>query len=181
VDGGEKCGGELAGVDTLFVEEDEAVVTGSEFWEEMGEVFGLEYVARYIAGGGCVEWKSLQGGFGLEGNADAGESVEAVEDGWVKREAEVGERAEEGWVVRVVGGEHAGGGGGGFGEGSGAVKDGDGDVAMVEFEGEGEADDAGTGDADVGIGRRGMVHGISLVGMRRGYSLGVPVCGPGGL
>src|ERR1700737_1013935 len=41
----------------------------------------------------------------------------------------------------------------------------------MKFEGEGEANDAGSSDADVGV-----VHGISLVRSRRGYSLGAPVC-----
>ena len=160
--GGEECGGELAGVEAVLVEEDEAVVAGGECGEETSEVFGGESCWRGADGG----WKGLQGGVGLEGDADAGESVEAVEEGGVEREAEVGERVELRRVVGIVGGEHSGGGGGGFGEWSGAVEDGDADAAVVEFEGEGEADDAGSGDADVGV-----VHGISLVGVRRGYSL----------
>jgi hypothetical protein len=47
---------------------------------------------------------------------------------------------------------------------------------VMEFEGEGEANDAGPGDADVRIRKDRVVHGISLVRLRRGYSLGVPVC-----
>lgn len=112
----------------------------------------------------------------MEGNADAGESLQAIEEGWIEREAEIGESSELWRVVGILGGEHAGGGGGGFGEGSGAVEDSDADTPMVEFKGEGEADDAGPRDEDAGIRRRGVVHGISLVGVRRGYSLGVPVC-----
>jgi hypothetical protein len=41
---------------------------------------------------------------------------------------------------------------------------------VVEFEGEGEADDASSGDAEVRV-----MHGISLVGRGRGYSLDVSV------
>jgi hypothetical protein len=48
---------------------------------------------------------------------------------------------------------------------------------VMEFEGEGEANDAGPGDADVRIRKDRVMHGISLVRLRRGYSLGVPVCG----
>jgi hypothetical protein len=101
----------------------------------------------------------LKGGVGLEGDADAGESAEAVEEAGVEREAEIGEGAELGCVVRIGGGEHSGGGGGRFAEGSGLVKYGDTDAVVVEFEGEGKANNASPGDADVG-----MVHGISLVG-----------------
>jgi hypothetical protein len=36
----------------------------------------------------------------------------------------------------------------------------------MEFEGQGETDDAGSCDADVGV-----LHGISLVRLLRGYSL----------
>ena len=43
-------------------------------------------------------------------------------------------------------------------------------AAVVEFEGEREADDAGSRDTQVGV-----MHGISLVGFGRGYSLGVSV------
>jgi hypothetical protein len=39
---------------------------------------------------------------------------------------------------------------------------------MVKLKGEGEADDSGAGDADVCL-----MHKISLVGLKRGYSLGV--------
>jgi hypothetical protein len=39
---------------------------------------------------------------------------------------------------------------------------------VMEFEGEGEANDAGPRDADVMIRRRGMMHGISLVGIKVG-------------
>ena len=77
-------------------------------------------------------------------------------------------------VVGIVCGEHTGRGGRGFGEWSGALEDSDAEAAMVEFEGEREADDAGPGDANVGI-RGGVMHGISLVGLRKGYSLGVLV------
>ena len=83
-----------------------------------------------------------------------------------------------GRVVGIAGSQHSSGGGGGFGERGGSVKHGDADVAVMEFEGEGEADDAGPGDADVMIRKGRGVHRISLVRLRRGYSLGVPVCGP---
>jgi len=55
---------------------------------------------------------------GLEGDANAGENVEAVEEAGIEREAQVGEGAELGRVVGIAGSEHSGGGGGGFGEGS---------------------------------------------------------------
>ena len=49
-------------------------------------------------------------------------------------------------------------------------------AAAMEFEGEGETNDAGPGDADVKIRKGRVVHRISLVRLRRGYSLGIPVC-----
>jgi hypothetical protein len=49
-------------------------------------------------------WKGLQGDVGLEGDANAGENVEAVEEGGIEREAQVGERAELGRVVGIAGG-----------------------------------------------------------------------------
>jgi hypothetical protein len=78
--------------------------------------------------------------------------------------------------VGIAGGQHSGGCGGGFGERGGSIKYGDSDAAAVEFESQREADDAGPGDADVTIRKARVMHGISLVGWRRGYSLGVPVC-----
>ncbi len=77
---GEKCGGELAGIEAVFVEEDEAVVAGCENWEEVGEVFASEFAGLVWR----VGWKSLQGSVGLEGGADAGERVEAVEEGGIE-------------------------------------------------------------------------------------------------
>ena len=116
----------------------------------------------------------LDGGMGLEGDADAGKRVEAVEEGWIECEAKVGEWLKQERVVRIGRGQHSCGCGGGFAEGSGAVEYGDADAAVVKFEGEGEADDACASDADVRIRRGGAVHGISLVG-RRSYRLGLSV------
>jgi hypothetical protein len=130
------------------------VVAGLESGKETGEVCRKEFA---VCGGDTV-WKGLQGDVGLEGYANAGENVEAVEEGGIKREAQGSEGVELGRVVGIAGGKHSGGGGGGFGERGGSIKHGDSHAAVVEFEGEGEADDAGPGDADVGV-----VHGISLV------------------
>jgi hypothetical protein len=102
-----------------------------------------------VVGGGDVVGKRLQGGVGVEGNANAGEFADAFEEGGVEREAEVGERTELRGVVGVGGGEHSGGGGGGFCERGVALEHGDAEAAVVEFKGEGEADDAGTSDADI--------------------------------
>ena len=81
--GGEKCGGELAGVEAVLLEEDETVVARAECGKEAGEVCRREFAVW----GGDAGWKGLQGGVGLEGDAHAGENVEAVEEGWVEREA----------------------------------------------------------------------------------------------
>jgi hypothetical protein len=162
VNGGEECGGELAGIEAVLVEQDEAAVAGGECGEEMGEVFWGEF-AVCAAGAG---WESLEGGVGLERDADTGKGVEAVEEVRVEREAEIGEGKELRRVVRVGGGQHSGGGGGGFGEWRGPVEYGDAEATVVEFEGEGKADYAGASDADVRI-RCRVVHGISLVGRRK--------------
>jgi hypothetical protein len=151
----------------LLVEKDEAVVAGMERGEEVGEfVCGED-----VGGSRDVRRERLQGGAGVEGDADAREGVDAIEKGRVEGEAEFGERTELRGIVGVVGGEHSGGCGGGFGERSGAVEHGDAETAVVEFESERKADDTGSGDTDVGV-----LHKISLVCLPRGYSLGVRFC-----
>jgi hypothetical protein len=107
LDGGEKCGGELAGVEALFVEEYEMVVAGDERWEEVSKVFGSEFVSCAWEAG----WKALQGCVGLEGDADAGESMEAIEEVWIEGETEIGKGTELGWIMRVAGGQHSSCGG----------------------------------------------------------------------
>ena len=109
----------------------------------------------------------MQGGVGLEGNANAGEVAEAVEKVGVEGDAEVGEGAELGWIVGIANGQHSGRGGGGFGEGGRSIKYCDMKTPAIQFEGEGETDDTGSGDADVGIRRRWVVHEISLVGWEK--------------
>ena len=76
MDGSEKCGGELAWVEAVLIEEGETVVAGVECGKEVGEVFEGEFVACV----GDVGRDGLQGGAGLEGDANAGENVEAVEE-----------------------------------------------------------------------------------------------------
>jgi hypothetical protein len=105
--GGEKRCGELTGVEAVLVEEDETVVAGVECGYEVGELCGGEFIVC----GGDFGREGLQGGVGLEGDANAGESVEAVEEVGIEREAQVGEGAESGRVVGIAGGEHSGGGG----------------------------------------------------------------------
>jgi hypothetical protein len=66
-DGGEKGRGKLARVEAVFVEEDETLVSGDKCGEEVGEILGGEFgTCASAAGLDC-----LQGGMGLEGNADA--------------------------------------------------------------------------------------------------------------
>src|SRR5215469_4437228 len=112
----------------------------------------------------------------LEGNANAGEDVEAVEESGIERKTEAGQGVELDGIVGILRSEHSGSGGGGFGEWNGLIQHGDAGAVVMEFEGKGEADDACPGNADVIIRRRRVVHGISLVLLRRGYSLGVGVC-----
>jgi hypothetical protein len=165
-DCGEKCRGELTGVEAVLVEEDKPVFSWHECGKQMGKIFGCEFgVCRSGVGR-----NRLQGGVGLNGDVDAGESVDAAEEVGIERLAEGGQRQELGWVVGIVDSQHARGRRGGFGEWLALVKHGDAVAAVVEFKGEGEADDAGSGDAEVG-----MMHGISLVRLVRGYSFGVSV------
>src|ERR1700733_14072514 len=113
----------------MLVEEEEPVVTGMERGQDAGEVVRCEDVV-----GRDVRWERLQGGVGVEWDADAGEGIDAIEKGWVEGEAEFGERAELQGVVRIVCGEHSGGGGGGFDERGAAIEHGDAEATMVEFE-----------------------------------------------
>jgi hypothetical protein len=146
----------------VLVEEDKSVLSGHERGKQMGEIFDGEF-------GACssgVGRNGLQGGVGLEGDADSGESVDAVEVVGIERQAEGGQRQELGRVVGIVGSQHACGRRGRFGEWLALVKYCDAVASVVEFKGEGETDDAGSSDAEVGV-----MHGISLVGLVRGYSL----------
>ena len=78
----------------------------------------------------------MQSCLGVEGNAYAGESAEALEEGGVEREAKVGQGTELRGVVWVLRGEHASGCSGSLGERVAAVEHGDAKATMVEFEGE---------------------------------------------
>jgi hypothetical protein len=84
--GGEKCGGELARVEAVLVEEDETVVAGVECGKEAGELCG----GQFVVCDGDFGREGLQGGVSLEGDANAGENAEAIEEGGIEREAEVG-------------------------------------------------------------------------------------------
>lgn len=148
-------------VEAVFLEKEETAVAGDQRGKEMSKVCWGEFVAWLT----CFEnaWRNgLKGGVGLEGNANTGKNVKAVEEGGIEREAQVGEGAKLGWVVGIACGEHSGGSGGGFGEGNGLIEHGDAGAVVMEFEGEGEANDACPGDADVLIRRRRVLHGTSL-------------------
>ena len=100
-DGGEKCDGELARIEAVLVEEDEAVVAGGEGWEKAGEICRGEFVVRVWrvrAGRACrvvLVWK---------GTRMPERMMEAVEEVGVEGEAEVGEGTEGGWIVGIAGG-----------------------------------------------------------------------------
>jgi len=133
------------------------MIAGDERRKEMGEVVRGEDAGR----SGDVGWQRLQGGVSVEGDTHAGQGVEALEEGGVEFEAEVGEGTELRRIIRIASGEHSRGGGGGLGKGIAAIEHDDAKAAVLEFEGEGEADDAGAGDADVGV-----LHKNSLVCFR---------------
>ena len=84
--------------------------------------------------------------------------MQAIEEGRVKREAEIGERAQTRGVIRVAGGKHSGGGGRSFRERHSLIEDGDTMAEAVEFEGKREAHDACASNTDIGV-----VHITSLV------------------
>ena len=71
---------------------------------------------------------------GLEGDALAGERLDAVEKGGVEGRAEGGERMQRGWVRGVVHGEHAGCGGAGLLHGVAGIEHDDVGSAVVQFE-----------------------------------------------
>ena len=96
----------------MLVEEDKLVFSRYECGKEMGEIFDGEFGTSTSD----VGRKGLQGGVGLEGDADFGESVDAVEEVGVERQAEACQRKELGWVVGIVGRQHAGGRRGRFGK-----------------------------------------------------------------
>jgi hypothetical protein len=143
----------LARVQRLLGEEIAMAVAKRVARQEFVDVGAVEGVAKTPG----FRDVTLDGGVGLEGDLETGETVETVEECGVERKAEVGERLELRRVVGVVSGEHSGSGGGGLGEWSGTIEYDDGHASVVEFKGEGEADDAGSGDTDVG-----MAHGLSL-------------------
>jgi hypothetical protein len=132
------------------------VFSRNERGKEMGEIFAGEF--RACSRG--VRRNGLQSGVGLEGDVDARESAEAVEEVRIERQAEGSQREEFGRVVGIVGSQHSRGRRGRFGEWHALVKHGDAVAAEVEFKGEREADDAGSSDAQVRV-----MHVISLVGL----------------
>lgn len=76
------------------------MVALGEGWEKTGEICWGEF----FFGVWRVVGQGLQGGVGLEWNADTGENVKVVEKVGVKGEAEVGERTEGGWIVGIADG-----------------------------------------------------------------------------
>lgn len=100
----------------------------------------------------------LEGCIGVEWNVDAGELLEIIEEGWIAREAKIGERPEGCGIFGIAGGEHSGGGGGCLGERLPLVQYGNTEAAAVEFKREREADNSSARDADIGV-----THKTSLV------------------
>lgn len=101
----------------------------------------------------CAVRLVLECGVGVEGNGDAGELLDVLEEGWVQLGAEQGEREQRGRIVGVVNGEHAGSGVcGGVRESGVALQEEDAGSASMEFQGKREADYASTGDEHI---RRG--------------------------
>lgn len=91
----------------------------------------------------------LQSGVCMKRNCDAGKFLNAVEEGWVELNAELGEWEQRGRVVGIVQSEHASSGRGGVDECGIALEDDDVGATGMELQGEGKTDDAGTGDEDV--------------------------------
>ncbi len=144
-DGCEECAGELDGVEAVLGEGEKTVGAGDEGWAEGGEFGRGEGGLRGVV----VRGERLERAAGLEGDGDAGEDFEAMQEGGVEPKAEAGERSEGGRVFGVGSGEHAGGRGGCLGEGLTGVQQDDAAAARCQLQCQGEADDAGTGDAGV--------------------------------
>ena len=75
-------GREVAGIETVLVEQNKAVVAGVECGKEASQICRSECADGGRSGGR----RSLQGNVGLERNADAGEVTKAVEEGGIERE-----------------------------------------------------------------------------------------------
>src|SRR5206468_3991234 len=69
--GAEKCGGELARVEAVLIEDDETLVAGAKRRKEAGELCAGEFAAR----AGEPGWEGLQGDMGLKGYANAGKNI----------------------------------------------------------------------------------------------------------
>ncbi len=119
---------------------------GSSPGTRRGRVFGSEN--GLVCSDLVSRRESLKGGAGLKGNREAGEIEQAVEKGWIEREAEFGERKELRRVFGIVRGKHSCSSGRGFGRGSPRSRTVTRAAAAVKLEREREADDAGSGDAD---------------------------------
>ncbi len=138
----------VAGLDFgVFAEVDGGCADGSE--ESGSELARVEGVLGEAEGGAVGE--VLDGGVGLIGDGEAGEGLDALQEGGIERDAEAREREKRGRVVGIFGGEHAGGCGGGLRKGGVAFEDRDAGTAGVELKGERQTDDAGSGDKDVWI------------------------------
>ena len=85
----------------------------------------------------------LKGCRGLEGDGDAGEFVEAIEEGRIEREAEVGERTKLRRVGVVAGGKHSSGSGGSLHERRSLFDDGDAETSVVVLTGGAKSFSAG--------------------------------------
>jgi len=112
-----------------------------------GKLARVEGALGELAGSSILE--ILQCGVGVEGDGDAGELLDAREEGRVELSAELREREQRGRIVGIVDGEYAGSSGRGVGEGGIALQNQHAGTAVVELQGDREADDTGANDEHV--------------------------------
>lgn len=117
-----------------------------------GELAGIERVLGERRD--AAVWTVLKRGIGLKWDVKAGKYGDTLKERRIDADTQAGKGSQGRGIVRVAGGQHAGGSEGGLSEGWASVQDCDTRTTGVQFQGERKADQAGSGDEDVGAGRR---------------------------
>ena len=145
-DSSQQCSAELARVEAVLIKLHEAMTAGRKRRADVVETS----VSKDGRRRGMPRRYRLQRAASLEGDSDAGELVDAIEEGRVEGQTQICKRLQRQGIFWVVRCQHACGGAGGLAQGRPGVEDGDRGPARVELERQRKADDAGACDADIG-------------------------------